>query len=91
MATNPFTSSGGNLSGFSRDVVPVTPSDEDDISPGGAALAIVCKGTAGNVAFVTIEGNTRTYPIALGEILPTGITRVLDTGTTATGIWAHLT
>lgn len=91
MSTNPFTSSGGNLSGFARDVVPVTPSDSTDIDTGAAALAIVCKGTAGNVSIVTVEGNTRTYPISLDEVLPVGITRVRSTGTTATGIWAFLT
>ena len=91
MAANPFTSSGGNLSGFSMDIMPVTPSDSNDIVAGGAALAIVCKGAAGDVAFVTVAGNTRIYPIDLGEVVPAGITRVLATGTTATGIWAHLT
>lgn len=91
MATNPFTSSGGNLSGFARDVAPVTPSDDDDIAPGSAALGIICKGDAGNVSIVTVEGNTRTYPIAAGETLPVGITRVRSTNTTATGIWAFLT
>jgi hypothetical protein len=90
MAANPFTSAGGNLSGFARDVVPVTPNNDADISAGAAAVAIICKGDAGNVVVVTVDGGTRTYPIAVGEVLPVGITRVRATDTTATGIWAFL-
>lgn len=88
MAVNPFTSGGGNLTGFARDVVPVTPSDSEDIQAGAVAVAIICKGTAGNVSVVTVEGNTRLYPIAEGEILPVGISRVRAADTTATTIWA---
>lgn len=91
MATNPWTGSGGNLSGLARDIIPVTPSDSADIVSGAAALGITCKGAAGNVVFVTVEGNTRTYPIALNEVLPVGITRVRASDTTATGIWAFMT
>lgn len=91
MATNPFTGSGGNLSGLARDIVPVTPSDSADIVEGAVALGITCKTAAGNVSIVTVEGNTRTYPIAVGEVLPVGISRVRATGTTATGIWAYIT
>lgn len=86
MTRNPFDSSGGNLSGFARDIVPVTPSDSTDLDP--VAIAIICKGAAGDVVVTTVDGNDRTYPIALEERLPVGITRVKATGTTATGIWA---
>lgn len=88
MAMNPFTSSGGNLTGFARDILPVTPNDSADIVAGAAAIGIICKGAAGNVVFVTVDGNTRTYPIALEEVLPVGITRINATSTTATGLWA---
>ncbi|HEV8035863.1 spike base protein, RCAP_Rcc01079 family [Yoonia sp.] len=91
MATNPWTSSGGNLTGLARDVLPVTPNDSADILAGAVALGIVCKGSAGDVVIVTVEGNERTYPIAAEEILPVGISRVKSTGTTATGIWAFMT
>ena len=90
MASNPFTGAGGNLTGFARDIVPVTPSNTVDISAGAAAFAITCKTAADNVVITTVEGVDRTYPIALGEVLPVGISRVKATGTTATGIWAFL-
>lgn len=82
---NPFDSNGGNLTGFARDVVPITPNDSTDLT--NVLLAITCKGTAGNVVVITAKGNTRTYPITVGEILPVGISRVLSTGTTATTLW----
>lgn len=90
MATNPWTGSGGNLTGLARDIVPVTPSDDTDISAGAVAVGITCKTTAGNVVIVTAEGNERTYPIALDEVLPVGVSRVKATGTTAVGIWAFM-
>jgi len=90
MASNPFTSSGGNLTGLTRDIVPVTPSDSVDISAGAVAVAITCKLGGGNVVITTVAGFDRTYPISLGEVLPVGISRVKATGTTATGIWAFL-
>ena len=90
MASNPFTSSGGNLTGLTRDIVPVTPSDSVDISEGAIAVAITCKLGGGNVVITTVAGFDRTYPISLGEVLPVGISRVKATGTTATGIWAFL-
>jgi len=86
MTRNPFDSSGGNLSGFAHDVVPITPDDGTDLAV--VAIAITCKTAAGNVVITTVDGVDRTYPITLGEILPVGITRVKATGTTATGIWA---
>lgn len=91
MATNPFTGSGGNLTGLARDVLPVTPNDSADIVAGAVALGITCKTAAGDVAIVTVAGEDRVYPITLGEVLPVGISRVKDTGTTATGLWAFMT
>jgi len=88
--TNPFASGGGNLSGFATDIVPVTPSDSADILEGSVALAIICKGSAGNVAITTAKGTSRVYPIAAGETLPVGASRVLSTGTTATTLWAFI-
>jgi hypothetical protein len=88
--TQPFTSRNTLLAGIGRDVLPVTPSDSADIVPGSVAMGIICKGDAGDVAFVTAAGVQRTYPIEAGETLPVGIARILATGTTATGIWAFL-
>ena len=88
--TNPWTGAGGNLTGLCRDVIPVTASDTVDIAADTVAVGIVCKGTAGNVVITTVMGVDRTYPIAVDEVLPVGISRVKATGTTATTIWAFL-
>ena len=85
MSRNPFDSSGGNLSGFARDVVPITPDNDNDLAV--IAVGITCKTAAGDVVFTTVEGVDRTYPITLDEVLPVGISRVKATGTTATGLW----
>lgn len=90
MATNPWTSSGGNLTGLARDIVPVTPDDDNDIIAGSVAIAITCKTTAGNVVIITADGNERTYPIKLDEVLSVGVARVKATNTTAVGIWAYM-
>ena len=90
MASNPFTGAGGNLTGLAKDIVSVTPNDSADIEAGTIAIGIICRGAAGNVVIVTAAGNERTYPIALGDILPVGISRVKATGTTATGIWVFI-
>lgn len=84
----PFAGSGGNMTGLCVDVFPVTASDSEDLTTDGGACFITCKGSAGNVAIVTAAGNERTYPIAVGEKLEVGVTRVKSTGTTATTIWA---
>ena len=87
----PFGSSGGNLSGFARSVVPVTPSDTVDLFADKAALGLICKGVGGDVSFIAANGETVTgYPLAFGEVLPVGILRVLATGTNATDIWAFV-
>ena len=82
---NPFDSSGGNLTGLAKDVVPITPNDSTDLP--SVLIGITCKGTAGDVVIITAKGTTRTYPIGANEILPVGISRVLSTGTTATTLW----
>ena len=82
---NPFDSDGGNLSGFARDYIPITPNDSTDLT--NVLLAIRCKGEGGNVAVITAAGTTRTWPIAAEETIECGVRRVLSTGTTATTIW----
>jgi hypothetical protein len=88
--SNPFTGSGGNLTGIATDVIPITPNNDADIGAGVVAIGIICKGSAGNVVVVTAKGNERTYPISVGETLPVGISRVKATGTTATALWAFI-
>jgi hypothetical protein len=86
---NPFTSSGGNLSGFARDVIPVTPNDGADL-PGGVAICLRVTGNAGDIKVTTVAGTDRTIAVAAGADLQVGIVRVWATGTTATGIVAFV-
>lgn len=89
--TNPFKNVAPNsLTGFARDILPITPSDSADVIEGGALVGIICKGSAGTVSIVTASGNTRDVPIDEGETLPCGVLRVRATGTTATGIWGFI-
>lgn len=61
----------------------ITPSDSADLSPIPRALYF---GTAGDVAIRDEKGTDITYTVTAGSILPFRPTRVLSTGTTATGI-----
>jgi len=88
---NPFTSSGGNLSGFALDASPVVPNDNADLFDRVVALGIDVTGGAGSVAIVTEAGQSRTVGMVAGGSLPVGVRRVLATGTTATGIVAYST
>lgn len=65
-------------------VYPVTPSDTANLVRFGA---IKCKGAAGDLVFIDDAGVAQTYPIALDELLPAAVRKVLATGTTATGLW----
>jgi hypothetical protein len=85
---SPFTGAGGNLTGFAKDVRAVTPSNDADLDANLAAIALICKGSAGDVSIVTASGETRTYPIGEGETLPVGVVRVRASGTTATALYA---
>lgn len=76
-----------SLGGPATDIVPVTPSDGADLATPALALKIE---TGGTVKLRTPGGGatTRTVVVADGELLPVMATRVLATGTTATGIHA---
>lgn len=90
MIAKPFAGSGGNLTGLCADMFPVTASDSETLLESGAACFIVCKGAAGNIKVDTANGGVRTYPIALEEALPVGVTKVYATDTTATTLWAFV-
>lgn len=62
----------------------VSPSDGSDL--GYVTRAIIVE-TAGNVAMVTAGGNSVTLTLPAG-VFPLRVTRILSTGTTATGISA---
>lgn len=84
---NPFKNRVPNLNGPAYDLVPVTPSDSADLSQ--IALALYVE-TAGTVVYTSVAGNQRTTKVAAFSILPVGVSRVLATGTTATGIQAFV-
>ena len=73
------------------DCYAVTPSDANDLQTLNAALgtrALKVTG-AGNVAVNLVGGGTATLTgLAAGQTLPIAVSRVLATGTTATGILA---
>jgi NADH:ubiquinone oxidoreductase subunit D len=80
---NPFASSGGNLSGFAKDLKPVTKSDtvnEDDV------FIAIESATGGAISFVSAAGNERTYTLRAGVPLACGVQRVNATGTSLTDI-----
>lgn len=77
--------------GHIRDYVPVTPNDNTNNIKENETDVLVgfyIGGNAGNIV-VRIDGNDRTIPVVANQFIPcTGGTRVLSTGTTATGIRA---
>ncbi|NNU79069.1 hypothetical protein HMH01_01340 [Halovulum dunhuangense] len=83
--TNPFSRRASSLSGPGIDYVPVTPDDATDL--GDVAASIYVEG-GGAVAFVTVKGPSRVVVVPDHGWIVCGATRVLATGTTATGIHA---
>lgn len=81
--TDPFVSRTPSLSDPTRDIISVTPSDSVDLPQVGVAFYAE---TAGTVSLITAAGKTRTIPVAEFMIVPVGVSRILSTGTTATGI-----
>ena len=82
--SNPFAGRVG-LSGPANDLEPVTPDDDNDLPNMAISLYIV---GAGDVAFISAAGESRTVTVPANFILPVGVRRVLAAGTTATGIHA---
>lgn len=72
-------------SAIARGTFPITPNDASDL-PEGKAYGFRVTG-AGNVRYIGEDGNTDTVVgLTAGERWPVAVTRVLATGTTATGI-----
>ena len=82
---NPFANRSPSLSGPATDMLPVTPGDDLDLAKVAVALYIE---TGGKLTFITVTGETRSIQVADFTILPVGATRILNTGTTASGIHA---
>lgn len=85
--TNPFENRSLSLRGPATDMAPVTPSDALDLSNVAVSLYVE---TGGAVAFVTVAGHSRVVAVGDNAILPVGVSRVLATGTTASGIHAFV-
>lgn len=82
---NPFKNRELSLNGPATDIIPVTPSDSADLPMVAPAIYVE---TGGALAVVTVAGQTRTLTVADFSLLAVGVSRVLATGTTATGIHA---
>ncbi len=66
--------------------VAITPSDTESLPFVTRSLRIT---GAGNVRAVSADGSITTFAAAAGEVIPGQFTRVMLTGTTATGIIAE--
>ena len=85
---NPFEGVSGQLNGSVYDMVPVTPADgADNLGAGNIAIGLYIEGE-GNVKFHNKDGVSRTVAVPDNFYLICSIKRVLNTGTTATGIHA---
>lgn len=70
------------------DALAVTPHDTTKLATYSKALYV---GTAGNVAVLTLDGNTVTFTnVQDGQILPIRVQRVNSTNTTASNIVAFI-
>ncbi|QHQ36409.1 spike base protein, RCAP_Rcc01079 family [Algicella marina] len=83
--TNPFQNRASTLNGPATDLVPVTPHNTNDLAD--VALALYVE-TGGSLSIVTVKGETRSVTVGDLSILPVGVRRVRNNGTTATGIHA---
>jgi|GEM_PF-6607579 len=86
---NPF-SRNSPLSGPYRDMIPVSPSDTADIHPDGTIAPALHVQTGGTLRFISAAGEVRTRVVPDFAEIPVGAIRVLQTGTTATGIHAYV-
>lgn len=66
----------------------ITPDGNTDLAQ--IPVAISCEGEAGNVVLKGADGVNATFYFAKGQTRPLAATRVLQTGTTATGLVGQL-
>jgi hypothetical protein len=83
--TNPFKNRAASLQGPASDIQPVTPDDAADLPTVAIALYVE---TGGTLSIVTVSGAARTVELPDFSMLPVGVRKVDQTGTTATGIHA---
>lgn len=84
---NPFDTRALSLNGPATDLVPVVPNDAADLADVAVALFVE---TGGSVSVVTARGFARLVRVSDFSILPVGIRRVNQTGTTALNIHAMI-
>lgn len=83
-AQDTYMSYNRGLNAPAADAFAVTPSDGADLSVCARAIYV---GGAGDIAIVTLAGNTVVFPgVPAGTTLACSARRVRATGTTATGI-----
>ncbi|MEM8731540.1 MAG: SGNH/GDSL hydrolase family protein [Pseudomonadota bacterium] len=82
---NPFSLRAPSPSGPALDILPVIPSDTEDLSSVAVRLYVESGGT---VVLTTVADQTRTVQVGDFATLPVGTKRVHATGTTASGIHA---
>ncbi len=83
MNKSPFTNRVSSLSGPAQDILPVTPSDTNDLPKVAISLYVE---TGGTLVITTVWGEKRSVEVDDFSILPVGAKRVHATGTTASGI-----
>ncbi|WP_299681643.1 hypothetical protein [uncultured Roseobacter sp.] len=66
-------------------LIPVTPSDTEDLTEASRAINVASDGA---LRVTTIGGTTATIHVAAGIAFPIRVSRVWSTGTTASGIVA---
>lgn len=86
-ALDEYSGSSVSLDQPANDMVPITPNDSTDLVTMSKALYIT---GAGNIVVITKAGQERTIAVPANFILPLRVSRVKDTNTTATGIWAFV-
>lgn len=84
-AVDRFQDVGRASSGPATRAVAVTPNDGADLAYASRAISV---NGAGDVALVTLDGDTVTVTLAAGMLHPIRAKRILSTGTAATGIIA---
>jgi hypothetical protein len=86
-ANDPFDSVSAHLNDPGDDIYPVTPDDDTDLPTAARALRA---NTDGTIKVTMRNGQARTLNFAAGEMRVGRFRRVWETGTTATGIEAHI-
>ncbi len=82
---NPFSNRALPISGPAYDLLPVIPNNNTDLPAVAIGLYVE---TGGTLSIDTAKGETRQVAVADFSILPVGVRRVRQTGTTAVGLHA---